>query len=137
MRLFVDEMTEAGISPEVVLLGVAAASGFDPGFFLGSSVGLLGIPRAAFESVGYSGPEVYTLPAEQQIPLIARVLSARIASGIEAPKDVPALAVLVHRPTKTLEPTVRAFASTSASNASHTRIYKQYAALLQRVKRGD
>jgi hypothetical protein len=119
----------------VVLLGMAAASAFDPGFYLGESRGLLGIPRDQFS--GYSGPEIQTLTAEQQIPLIADVLKARIASGAAAPKDVPDLAVIIHRPPKKIEQTVRDFARTSASNASHTRLYRAYAAMLQRVKQGD
>lgn len=135
MRLFIDEMTAAGVSPEVVLLGISAASAFDPGFFLGESRGLLGIPRNQF--AGYSGPEIQTLTAEQQIPLIAAVLKDRIASGAAAPKDVPDLAVMIHRPKKNIERMVRDFALSSASNASHTRLYRAYAAMLQRVKQGD
>lgn len=124
----------AGVDSRVVLLGIAAASNFDPGFYLGNNVGLLAVRREHLKDVGYQGPELYSLDPEAQFPWIARVIAYRIAStGADEPKDVADLAVLLNPTTPTVTTILRNEAKRRAAEVSRTRYYQVHAELLRRV----
>lgn len=136
MRLFAEKMGEAGVSPELILLGIAAASDFDPGSYLGNNVGLLMVRRDHLAQTGYTGPELYSLPADDQIPWIAKVIAHRIASTSTTPDDVGDLAVLLNPVPPKMDAILRQEAKRRSAEVKRTRFYAQHAALLKRVRQG-
>lgn len=135
MRLFVSEMKQTPVDPVIVLRGIAAVSDFDPGFFLGKHQGLLGIPEEKLLQVGYPAniTAAQYLPADEQFPLIRRVINWELAGNKPAPKDVGDLAVLIVSPKKGMESIIRGEVTRRAQAAEATRYYQQHAALLQRA----
>lgn len=135
MRVFVDRMRAAGIDPGVVLLGIAAASNFDPTEYLGSNTGLLLVQRSDLVDVGYPGvPTFEESSAVHQIPWIGKVIGYRISSaGGKAPTTVPDLAVLLHPANPTITGVIRAEAERRSKEAERSEIYKFHADLLRRV----
>lgn len=136
MRMFVEQMDRAGISPHVALLGIAAASRFDPTEVLGSNVGLLLVSREHLRAVGYVDPPPFeTRDAVFQIPWIAKVIGARLkeTGSSSAPDNVGDLAVLLHPTNPTLEPYVRKEANKRASDADGSLLYASHEELLRRV----
>jgi hypothetical protein len=136
MRLFAREMALTGMDPQVVLLGVAAASNFNADEALGGYVGLLLVAREDLTSLGYPGvPTFEELDAPHQIPWLARVLSYRIASsGGVPPADVPELALLLHPASNpNIAEAIRNEAARRAHDAEGTSIYIHHANLLRHV----
>lgn len=135
MRMFVREMDRAGIIPNVVLLGIAAASHFNADEVMGNNVGLLLVSRDDLRQVGYVEPP----PFEQrdavfQIPWIAKVIAYRIAdAGGVAPDNVGDLAVLLHPSNPTIAPYIRNEANRRAHDADGTMLYIHHEQLLQHV----
>lgn len=137
MRLFAREMRSAGVDPALALKAVAAASDFDPGSYLANNVGLMMVRRDHLKEVGFSGGELYALPAEEQIPWIGKVIAYRIASTGATPDDVGDLAVLLNPVPRKMDAVLRNEAKRRTVEAERTRYYRQHAALLQRVQQGD
>lgn len=136
MRLFVSEMQRVPIKPELVLLGIAAASNFDASTELGNNVGLLMLRRDDLAEVGYPAVVPFeTLPAPEQIPWIARVISYRIANTGTVVMSVPDLAVLLAHVAggPNVERVIRAEAQRRADNAQGTMLYIHHLNLLRRV----
>lgn len=136
MRMFVEQMNGAGITPHVVLLGIAAASRFNADEVLGNNVGLLLVSRDDLREVGYPGD----VPFEQrdaiyQIPWIAKVIAYRLANtgGGEPPDNVGDLAVLLHPSNPTLAPYIRNEANKRAAEADGTMLYASHEELLKHV----
>jgi len=137
MRLFVQQMRVFGLDPEVVLLGIAAASNFNADEQLGGYTGLLLVSREDLSSLGYPGvPTFEELDAPHQIPWIARVIGYRIAASgaAEPPKSVPELAVLLHKSENpTVTEAIRNEAARRAKEAAGTMLYLHHKNLLQHV----
>lgn len=135
MRLFVDEMHHAGVDPELVLLGIAAASNFNADEFLGNNTGLLMVRRSDLADLGYPGvPTFEQLDASHQIPWIARVVAYRIAStGGIPPTSVGDLAVLLNPQNPTITEMLRAEANRRAADAQGKSIYIYHHQLLEHV----
>lgn len=136
MRLLVQQCRIFGVDPQVVLLGIAAASNFNADEELGGYVGLLLVAREDLSSLGYPGvPPFVELDAPHQIPWLARVIGYRIAStGGNAPKDVPELALLLHPASNpTIAEVIRNEAKRRAAEAETTSIYIHHKQLLDHV----
>jgi len=135
MRMFYEQMYQAGIDARLVLLGIAASSNFNADESLGNNTGLLMIRREHLAEVGYPGvPTFEELDAVHQIPWIAKVIAYRIAStGGRAPRTVPDLAVLLHPSSPTITAVVRAEAERRAAAAEGTMIFIAHDNLLRKV----
>jgi hypothetical protein len=134
MRLFAREMSRAGVDPRIVLQGIAAASDFDPGFFLGDHVGLLAVRRQHLREIDFPADrELYSMTADEQIPWIGKVIAYRIASA-EEPEDVSDLAVILNPVPAKMEPLLRGEAKRRAADAERTRYYQTHATLLKRAQ---
>lgn len=137
MRLFVEKMRMFGVDPAVVLLGIAAASHFNPDESLGGYVGLLMVSREDLNSVGYPGvPPFEELDAAAQIPWLAKVIGYRIAStgASSPPRDVPELAALLHpADNPTIDDVIRKEAGRRAKDAEGSMLYIHHKNLLQHV----
>jgi hypothetical protein len=137
MRLFVQQCRIFGVDPEVVLLGIAAASNFNADEALGGYVGLLLVSREDLASLGYPGvPPFEEIDAPHQIPWLCRVIGYRIASsGGNAPKDVPELALLLHPASNpTIAEVIRNEAQRRAAEAEGTMLYISHFNLLKHVQ---
>jgi len=145
MRTFVEELAHAsaatlpngggGIDPEIVLLGIAAASNFNADEFLGSNTGLLMVRRQDLAALGYPGvPSFEEIDAPHQIPWIARVIAYRMQStGAPAPKSVGDLAVLLNPGTPTITDMLRSEAERRANEALGTMVYMTNHTMLEHV----
>lgn len=135
MRLFVEQMYQAGVDARLVLLGIAASSNFNADEFLGNNTGLLMLRREHLAEVGYPGvPTFEELDAVHQIPWIAKVIAYRMAStGGRAPKSVSELAVLLHPSTPLLTQVIIAEAERRSAAAEGTAIFIAHDNLLRKV----
>lgn len=137
MRLFVTEMRKFGIDPDVVLLGIAAASHFNPDEALGGYVGLLMMSREDLNAIGYPGvPPFEELDAPAQIPWLSKVIGYRLAStgAVGSPRDVPELAALLHpAENPTIDEVIRKEAARRAKEAEGSALYIHHKTLLQHV----
>lgn len=134
MRLFVREMRSVGVDPELAFTAIGAASDFDPGSYLGDYVGLAMVRRDDLAAAGFPpGQQLYSLPASEQIPWIARVLEARMAATGHKPKTVGELAVMLHRPKSPMVDMVRIAAEKRAADAKRSAFYLRHLPLLRRA----
>lgn len=137
MRLFVTEMRKFDVDPRVVLLGIAAASRFNPDEALGGYVGLLMVSREDLNALGYPGvPPFEELDAPAQIPWLAKIIGYRLAStgASHGPRDVPELAALLHpADNPTIDEVIRKEAGRRAQDAEGSVLYLHHKTLLQHV----
>lgn len=138
MKLFAEQMAVAGVTPAVVLLGIAAASNFNADVVMGNNAGLLLVSRDHLREIGYPPNAVAfeALDAPSQIPWIAAVIAYRLAdaqgSG-EPPDNVGDLAVLLHPSPPAVAALIRAEANRRAAVADGTMIYIAHSNLLRHV----
>lgn len=136
MKLFADQMYNAGVDARLVLLGIAASSNFNADEFLGNNTGLLMLRREHLAEVGYPGvPTFEELDAVHQIPWIAKVIAYRMATtGGRAPKSVSELALLLHPSSSpTITEVIKAEAERRAAAAQGTAIFIAHDNLLRKV----
>lgn len=136
MRMFAEQMYQAGIDARLVLLGIAAASNFNADEYLGNNTGLLLVRRDHLSEVGYPGvPTFEELDAVHQIPWIAKVLAYRMAhTGGSAPDNVGDLAVLLNPiANPNITEMIRNEANKRATAAVGTMLYISHDNLLQHV----
>jgi hypothetical protein len=136
MRMFAEQMYQAGVDARLVLLGIAASSNFNADEELGNNVGLLMLNRDHLSEVGYpeDAPPFEQLDAVHQIPWIAKVIAYRMAdTGGRAPTTIGELATLLHPANSTITAVIRAEAERRANDAKGRQIYIAHDNLLRKV----